>query len=572
MNEHSNATFQGDVSIVLAGPAGLGINTTEQLISGILRAAEYHVFSTSEFMSRIRGGSNTTEIRVASRAIAAYVNKIDILIPLDSAAIAHCEKRISPSTIILGEATLLHTELPIINVPFEKAAIEAGGKLYSGSVAAGCVCALMNVAPDTVTDHIRRHFGAKDASVADKNAIAALRGHQLGIALLQSNVRAINVANGPSVNNELFLCGSDAIGLGALFAGCDFVSSYPMSPSTGVLTFLAQHKNDFGLVVEQAEDEIAAVNMALGAWYAGARALVTTSGGGFALMTEGISLSGMIETPVVVHVGQRPGPATGLPTRTEQADLELVLHAGHGEFPRAVFAPGTLPDAIEVMRRAFSVADKYQIPTFVLTDQFFLDSYAGMERIDTSQFTVEKHVVKTEAGYERYALSDSGISPRGIPGNGDGLVRVDSDEHTPEGLITEDLDLRTKMVDKRFKKATYAPEDIMPPHLVGPETFVNIVVCWGSTYHAVREALETLKLPDTAMLHITQVHPFHDQVGEALAQAQCLIVVENNATGQLAKLIKVSLGRESNCKILKYNGMSFSVEELVEKIGALVQS
>jgi len=200
------------------------------------------------------------------------------------------------------------------------------------------VCALFGVPADLVTGYIKRFFGAKKPDIAEKNALAAGRGFSLGEALVKRGTVSIAITKDPSVKDELFLAGSDAISLGALSAGCDFVSSYPMSPSTNVLTFLAQHKNEFGIIVEQAEDEIAAVNMALGAWYAGGRALVTTSGGGFALMTEGISLSGMLETPVVVHVGQRPGPATGLPTRTEQADLDLVLHAGHGEFPRAVFA------------------------------------------------------------------------------------------------------------------------------------------------------------------------------------------------------------------------------------------
>lgn len=381
---------------------------------------------------------------------------------------------------------------------------------------------------------------------------------------------SIAVAKDPSVKDELFLAGSDAISLGALSAGCDFVSSYPMSPSTNVLTFLAQHKNEFGIIVEQAEDEIAAVNMALGAWYAGGRALVTTSGGGFALMTEGISLSGMLETPVVVHVGQRPGPATGLPTRTEQADLDLVLYAGHGEFPRAVFAPGTLATAIEAMQRAFTVADKYQIPAFVLTDQYFLDSCAGMPLFDISKNTVQKHLVTTGKDYKRYALTTTGVSPRGIPGHGDGIVCVDSDEHTEDGYITEDLDLRTRMVNKRLGKVDYDADDIMPPRFVGPDSLTNLVVCWGSNYYAVREALIRLGWPDTAMLHIAQVHPLHPMVDVALTKAKKVIVVENNATGQLARLLKVSLGCDTHEKILKYNGMPFSVEELVEKIGKAI--
>jgi 2-oxoglutarate ferredoxin oxidoreductase subunit alpha len=443
MNEPSTITIRDDVSIVLAGPAGLGISTIEHLVPRILRKAGYNVYSTSEFMSRIRGGSNSTEIRVSSLKIATYVEKIDILVPLDAAALVHCEKRVSSQTLVLGEAALLDAKLPVVEVPFEKTAFAAGGKIYASAVAVGTVCALFGVPAELVTEYVKHFFGTKKPDIAQKNAEAASRGFDLGEALVKRGVVSVELARDASVKDELFLAGSDAIGIGALNAGCDFVSSYPMSPSTGVLTFLAQYRKEFGIIVEQAEDEIAAVNMALGAWYAGSRALVTTSGGGFALMTEGISLSGMLETPLVVHVGQRPGPATGLPTRTEQADLELVLYAGHGEFPRAVFAPGTLAGALEVMHRAFTVADKYQIPAFVLTDQYFLDSYAAMPPHDLSKYAVTKHVVKTEKEYKRYALAENGISPRGIPGHGEGIVCVDSDEHTQEGYITEDLDLRT---------------------------------------------------------------------------------------------------------------------------------
>jgi|WetSurMetagenome_2_1015567.scaffolds.fasta_scaffold00072_16 2-oxoglutarate/2-oxoacid ferredoxin oxidoreductase subunit alpha len=570
MSEPYAFNFSDDVSIVLAGPAGLGINTIEGLVSRILRLAGYNVFSTSEFMSRIRGGSNSTEIRVSSLKIATYVDKMDVLVPLDAAALRHCEKRISPKTLVLGERDLLGGAFPIVDIPFAKTAQEAGGKIYSSSVAVGVVCALFGVPGNLVSEHIKGFFGTKKPDIAEKNADAARRGHELGSALVRRGVVSISVTKDPSVKDELFLSGSDAVGLGALSAGCDFVSSYPMSPSTNVLTFLAEHKNEFGIVVEQAEDEISAVNMALGAWYAGARALATTSGGGFALMTEGISLSGMLETPVVVHVGQRPGPATGLPTRTEQADLDLVLYAGHGEFPRAVFAPGTLATAIEAVQRAFTVADKYQIPAFVLTDQYFLDSNAAMQPPDLSKFTVRKHIQKTGADYKRYALTESGLSPRGVPGYGDGIVCVDSDEHTEEGYITEDLDLRTRMVDKRFGKVNWDADDLMPPRFVGPDSLTNLVVCWGSNYFAVREALIRLGWPDTAMLHVAQVHPLHPMVDVALAKAKRVFVVENNATGQLARLLKVRLGYETHEHILKYNGVPFSVEELVEKIGKAI--
>lgn len=568
MNEPRNIQIKNDVSIVLGGQAGQGIQTIERLAAGILTNAGYNVFSTSEFMSRIRGGSNSTQLRVSSRKGGAFVDRMDIFIPLDRDAIAHCEKRIGPDTIILGEASTLSTTHPVVDVPFIKTAMEVGGKLYASSVAVGVVCGLFDVPLHSIENYLGSHFSSKNPEIAKKNVEAAARGIALGRSIVNDGTIRISIEKDPLVNQEYFLSGAQAIGLGALAGGCNFVSSYPMSPSTTVLTFLAQQKNNFGIVVEQAEDEIAAVNMALGCWYAGGRALVTTSGGGFSLMGEAISLSGMLETPLVVHVGQRPGPATGLPTRTEQADLELVLYAGHGEFPRVIFAPGYLQQAVEVMARAFDIADKYQIPVFVLTDQFLLDSYAGMPAIDCSAFSPKNHFVKTSQDYKRYNLS-SNLSPRGIPGYGDGIVCVDSDEHTEEGYITEDPDLRSRMVDKRLKKCEDIAMDSLPPRLIGYDSFEILVACWGSNFHCVREAILALGRRDMAMLHVAQVYPFHPTAEVLLLRARKLIVVENNATAQFSRVIKLHAHVEVHETILKYDGLPFSVEELVARLKAI---
>ncbi len=247
-----------------------------------------------------------------------------------------------------------------------------------------------------------------------------------------------------------------------------------MSPATSVLVYLANHERSHSVLVEQAEDEIAAINMALGAWYAGARAMVTTSGGGFALMTEGISLSGITETPVVVHLAQRPGPGTGLPTRTEQGDLNHALYAGHGDFPRVILAPGTWEDGVTLSHQAFEIADAYQIPVFILTDQYYLDGEGIMEKIDFSKLERTNHVTKSDASYKRYKITDSGISERAIPGQGKGFVCVDSDEHTEEGRITESAEVRQKMMDKRMRKLS-AYKNI-EPKIVGAKDYTTLVV------------------------------------------------------------------------------------------------
>jgi 2-oxoglutarate ferredoxin oxidoreductase subunit alpha len=323
---------------------------------------------------------------------------------------------------------------------------------------------------------------------------------------------------------------------------------------------------DFDIVVEQAEDEISAINMAIGASYGGARSMVTTSGGGFALMIEGVSLAGMLEIPVVIHLGQRPGPATGLPTRTEQADLELALYSGHGEFPRIILAPGNLKDAFFLTQKAFNLADKYQIPVFVLTDQYLIDSLMNLPLLDISDTRDENHVVKTHKGYKRYELTEDGISPRGIPGFGEGLVGVDSDEHDEEAHITEDLIIREKMVDKRLKKLDSIKKEIVPPELVGSTNYKVLITGWGSTDNVVREALQELGREDISFLHFKQVYPLYEGTRDYLQKAQENIIIENNATSQFGKLIKLYTGVDIEAKILKYNGLAFSVEEVVAEI------
>ena len=571
----SSTKNKDDISIVLCGQAGQGIQTVEYLLTRILKLAGYNVFATKEYMSRIRGGVNSTEIRVSAKRVSALTNIIDVLIPLNTGSIQHLQHRFSQQTIVLAEKEVLGDDLDqapykVIDVPFTKTALRIGDKIYSNIVAVGVVAGLFAVDLHAVTSCVERFFSAKSPDVIQKNLEAAEAGHKVGTALVDSDQIAINVGKNAHINDELILSGAEAVALGAIAGGCNFISAYPMSPSTAVLVFLAKHAKNFGIIAEQAEDEIAAINMAIGAWYAGARAMVTTSGGGFALMVEGLSLAGMLESPVVIHLGQRPGPATGLPTRTEQADLELALYAGHGEFPRIILTPGTIQDAFYLTRKAFNLADKYQVPVFVLTDQYFLDSQYNIASLDLSDIEVEKHIVETTGDYKRYELTQNGISPRGIPGFGKGLVSVDSDEHDADGHITEDLDLRIRMVDKRLKKNEPIKADVIAPRLAGPSDYKTLIVCWGSTYNVVNEAVKILARDDVAVLHFKQVYPVHETTADYLKQAGKTIVIESNATSQFAKLVKLYTGSVIENKVLKYNGLSFSVEEVVEELKGLL--
>jgi 2-oxoglutarate ferredoxin oxidoreductase subunit alpha len=572
VKEMQNMAIKDSVSIVLCGGAGQGIQTIEAVLTRLLRTAGYQIFASKEYMSQIRGGSNSTEIRVSSHSVAAFTDKIDILIPLDKAALPHLQKRISAETEILGEkAKILSPDgMSVFDIPFSKIADEIGGPLFVNTVAIGVIAGLFAIAPALLTDNLRQFFATKSEVIFNKNLEAAERGYPLGAELRNSGRMVFDIPPISTIQDHIIVSGAEAVALGALAGGCNFISSYPMSPGTGVLTYLAKYSRDLPIVVEQAEDEISAINMALGAWYAGARAIVTTSGGGFALMTEGISLAGMIESPVVVHLAQRPGPATGLPTRTEQADLELALYAGHGEFPRIILAPGNINEAFDLTQKAFQLADQFQVPVFILTDQFLVDSYCNVPAFELNKLTVIPQIVETIPGYQRYQFTTTGISPRGIPGYGEGLVGVDSDEHDEAGHLTEDLDLRVRMNQKRLQKTDLIKQAIIPPELVGNSDYRVLIIGWGAIFEGILEALTILQRKEVAFLHFKQVFPLAMETASYLKKAAQTIVVENNATCQFGKLIQLSTGITVRHRILKYNGMPFSVEELVDQIQAIL--
>ena len=565
---------KSDISIVLCGQAGQGIQTVEKLLTRISKTAGYNVFATKEYMSRVRGGINSTLIRISDKPVKAFVDRIDILVPLSKGAIRNLEKRINPETLILGEKNVCADKLQdknrLLDIPFAKIASDIGNKVYLNTVAVGALISVLSIKPEEAIDCLKQFFEGKPQEVLEKNIEAIKKGYEEVIKLTKPNSKKIKLTDNTGLRNQILVNGAEAVGLGAIAGGCKFVSSYPMSPSTAVLVFLAQNGRDFGIIAEQAEDEIAAINMVVGAWYAGARAMVTTSGGGFALMTEGVSLAGMLESPIVIHLAQRPGPATGLPTRTEQGDLELALYAGHGEFPRIIFAPGTLEDGFYLTQKAFNLADKFQVPVFVLTDQYFVDSYYNTKTFNLKDLKIEKHFVETPKAYRRYELTENGISPRGIPGLGKGFVCVDSDEHDQEGHITEDLELRTKMVDKRLKKLDSIKKEITPPTLWGPENYENLVICWGSTFNIVCEAVNNLDRKDTAVLHFKQVYPLPDNITELIHKARKKIVVENNATAQFARLLKIHADINFDHNILKYDGLCFASDSLAEKLNSIL--
>lgn len=551
-----------EITLVLGGEAGQGIQTVEQILLWAFKMTGFNVCASKEYMSRVRGGQNSTQIRVSNRRVSAFREHTDLLVALSPGALEHLQDRVSPDTVVLGDEKVVADGA--LGLPFSRLAQEVGGPIFANIIAAGAVCSLFQVEADIFNQCLSAMFSRKGEEILRKDILAGEKGYQLA-----ESWPKIVLEKDSTLSSQILLNGSEAVALGCMAGGCKFISSYPMTPSTAVQTFLAEHGSEVGLVYEQAEDEIAALNMALGASYAGAPSMVATSGSGFALMTEAVGLSGMMEIPVVIYIGMRPGPAVGLPTRTAQEDLNLALYSGPGEFARAIFAPGQLEDAYQLSQRAFHLADKYQIPVFILSDQYLADLNCNLPEDGLVDVEPEKYLVETEEDYQRYQLPLDGISPRGVPGYGRGLVVVDADEHDQEGHITEDLELRTRMVEKRYHKLRMLRDEALAPVLYGEEDCEVLLVGWGSTYHPLEEARRELDRDDVGVLHFQQLYPLHPDTDKYLEGKKTLIY-ENNIQGQLSNLLKLEAGVDIQKRVLKYNGMPFSVEEVLRSVREVV--
>lgn len=562
-----------DVCCVISGAAGLGIQTVEDMLARIIVDEGFCIFGSREYMSRVRGGNNSTELRISSKPVDALIDRIDILIAMSRNVRQNILERISAETVILGDRDELKGELEdgeakFIHIPLSAMAKETGGAIYSNSIAAGALLCLLGLDTEGAAEFYRSRFAGKD-DVVDKNIAALKAGYELGAALVGEK-GALKGLPEKGEYGRTIINGSDAVALGALAAGCNFLAAYPMSPATGVLSFFYAHAEKAGAVAEQTEDELAAMNMAVGASYAGARPMVTTSGGGFALMAEGLSLAGVMETPLVVHLAQRPGPATGMATRTEQGDLELALHSGHGEFPRAIYAPGTMETAFSLTQEAFDAALAFQTPAIVLTDQYFVNAFYNLDESSLSWLEEPSPIPATDENYRRYEDAPDGCSPRGVPGWGRGIVGADSHEHDEVGHVYEDFHLRTRMQNKRMRKLEGLTARAIPPRLFGPENYKNLIVCWGSTLAIFREALAGLNRDDTALLAFEQVWPLAPSAAALLERASFIAVAEGNSTGQFARLLRAEFGVKADEKILKYSGLQFSVEEAAARLAEIL--
>jgi 2-oxoglutarate ferredoxin oxidoreductase subunit alpha len=555
-----------DINLMVGGEAGQGVQAAGFVIAKALARHGLTVFADQDYESRVRGGHNFFRVRAGDN-VSAISETLDVLLALDRQSINLHERELSSDGVAIFDSERIGDVTAtghVLGVPLERMAVETtNSKQAANAVGVGAAMALIGHDPAALNGVLLDYFGTGDLGQA--NAAAAARGFDYAKANSKSSV---SQRIKPRVDHKrMLLNGNEAVALGALAAGCKFVSAYPMTPSTTVMEYMAARADELGVVVVQPEDEISAVNMIIGAACAGVRAMTATSGGGFCLMVEGLGLAGMTETPIVVVDGQRAGPAIGLPTRTEQGDLLFALHASHGDFPRVVLAPANLEDAFWLTVKAFNLADEYQVPAIILTDQYLASSYATAERFDLPNVQIKRGQILSERDpsvlehYRRYEITPSGVSPRAFPLQSTALVVADSDEHNEEGHLIEDAETRTAMMLKRQRKMEGLKKEISGPRTYGPSQADVTLIGWGSTLGALKETVDMAARDGLSvnLVHFSDIWPFPDEAATlALQGARRSIAVENNATAQFAHLLRAETGHKVSGSILRFDGRPFT--------------
>lgn len=524
----------------IAGAAGEGIKVSGLMLQKTAFRSGFYTYGSTEYPSLIRGGHNTFEIVLSTEPVYSARTKVDLEIDLKNSTVA-------------GQP-----------VPLGKLAAQTGNRLTKNTVALGASCALMGLTLPILKSVISEVFRGKNPEIISQNQQAA----QFGFEFFPDKKFPLGRPK-QALKNKIMIGGNEALALGAVAGGMKFYCAYPMTPATPILHYLAAHARQFGLVVNHAEDEIGVINMAIGAAAGGVRSMVATSGGGFSLMTEGLGLAGVTETPVVIVLGMRPGPASGMPTWSGQGDLLFAVNASQDEFPRIVLAPGDAAEAFTLAARAQNLAEKYQLPVIILTDKNLGEGYFTVSQPADShsnrRYSLAGPLPETDQPFPRYQLSQNGISPRPLPGTPGGVHLINSYEHNQLGYATEMSEDRVKQMDKRLQKINtlLKSDDLISPRLYGPKTASTTLVSWGSNKGAIIDALPGLK--DTNFIHFNWLWPFpRTQFLNLVQSGQKLIAVEANATGQLSQLIRRETGILIKKQLLKYDGRQFYPEEIYE--------
>lgn len=556
----------------IGGQQGEGVESTDRIFSTALNRLGYYLYGYRHFSSRIKGGHTNNKIRISTKPIRAISDDLDILVAFDQESIDLNAKELRLGGVVVADAKFNPTipegiDARLFAVPITAMAEELGTSLMKNMVASGASWALLGLPLEVFNKAVEEEFGRKGAAIVEKNIEAVKRGAEFVLEQAGGPLDEfkLDAADG---KQKLFMIGNEAIGLGSIAAGCRLMSAYPITPASEIMEYLIKKLPKFGGTVVQTEDEIAAVTMAIGANYAGVRTMTASAGPGLALMMEAIGLAGMTETPLVIVNTQRGGPSTGLPTKQEQSDLNAMVYGTHGEIPKIVIAPASIEDCFYDTIESFNLAEQYQVPVILMTDLQLSLGKQSCEPLDYNKIEIKRgklvQNVPALEGHElfkRYELTKDGVSPRVLPGEKGGLHHVTGVEHDEVGRPSENAVNRQNMMDKRLNKLNdmYIRDAIRvnAPH----ETPDLLIIGMGSTGGTIDEARSQLALEGVSTNHITirQIHPFPTKLLlPYLQKAKQVIVIENNATAQLASQIKMHAGfAEKIESLLKYDGNPF---------------
>ncbi|MCI4356796.1 MAG: 2-oxoacid:acceptor oxidoreductase subunit alpha [Thermoplasmata archaeon] len=573
----------GEISVRAGGAAGDGIASVGEVLSKSFSRMGLNLFGLNAYQSVIRGGHVWFQARASTERVHSQGDGCDVLFALNKDTVDIHAPSLSKGGVVVFDpekfpvaADSLPAGVKALPVPtLEIARKYTSQSILQNAAGLGASAFLAGIPLEILQGTLADSFGKKKGDIADWNLGAAADGYAHAQSKTGAHDRAIAKAGEP----KLLMTGNAAIALGAAAAGCKFLAQYPMTPASTIMHWLAAHSVELGVVVKQAEDELAAINMAIGASYGGVRSMTATSGGGFSLMVEALGMAGMTEIPLVVVESQRSGPSTGLPTKTEQGDLNLMLGAGQGEFPRAILAPANAAEAYKATIRAFQLAEDWQTPILLASDLHLSENYMTVDRseIDLNVDIPSLYSVPSNGHeYKRYQYTPSGVSPRSLPGQPGLNWIAGSDEHDEKGHLISDVKSglpvwvaeRTKMMQKRMGKLTGLEGATDPPALEGPADAPLTFVAWGSTVGPVRDAMIGLARRNVAtnLLNIRTVWPLHAKpVDEALGRAKSTLLVEANYSGQLGRLIRAETGRAIPQRLLKYDGEPFYPFEIMAK-------
>ncbi len=557
----------------IGGANGDGIDSAGIMLSRIFKKLGYWVFAFRGYQSVIRGGVVWYQVRFSNEKLYSYGNDIDILIALTKEAVEESISLVKANGLLIYDSSLPNIanrqDIKIMPLPLTELAIKAGGSIYRNTVSIGIICKLLGIDPNFAKDMLLAKF-KKSPELMESNA----KAFDLGYGSVERQSIAIPK---PGNAGKYLINGNTALAIGAYAAGCKFYAAYPMTPASSIMEWFAKHE-ELGVFFKQTEDEIAAINMVIGASSAGVRAMCGTSGGGFSLMVEALGLAGMIEVPIVVVESQRTGPSTGLPTKTEQGDLLFVTHASQGDFPRIVLAPRSIEECFYLGAKAFNLAEKYQCPVILLLDLFLSEHMESVD-IDPSKISIDRGKIQKEPikDFKRYQITEDGISPRSIPGTKGLSFVAASDEHDEYGNLISDVlvglpeyaELRKKMHEKRLRKldTMLKNNDIEMPMVINENADIFIVTFGSSTESSI-EALDLLKARgiNAGLIAFSYLHPMPSEKVKSLLQGKRLVDVECNATGQLAKLIAMNTGIIINDKVLRYDGEAITSKEIADGV------